>query len=152
MLTHTRNIARILIVDGSHVLLAKVIKKGFYFLPGGGIEYNEPLATAARRELSEELDISDERVRSLRPIGVYEHTWDDNGSPFHELNLVCRCEIEGLTSAIPVSSIEQHLAFEWVPISGLSAIDLRPDAFKALIPTWLSRAGDLPFFASSMAT
>lgn len=146
---NTRNLVRLLLVDGDFVLLAKVLKKGFYFLPGGGIEYNEPVLEASKRELAEEIGIERERVKFVQPIGVYENSWDDNGSPFHEVNFVCKCAVDGFASDLPVASAEAHLAFEWVALSALGNIDLRPQDFRRLIPIWCS-SPDKGFFSSNM--
>ena len=72
-MNHTRNIVRLLIAQDDAILLARA-QKGFFFLPGGGIEYNESLRKAASRELEEELAISTSRILNLDPIGIYEHS------------------------------------------------------------------------------
>lgn len=148
---HTRLVVRLLIADNSSVLFAKVIKKGFYFLPGGGIDYNEPLQTAAIRELQEEIGVSPEHVRKIVPLGVFEHSWPDNGLPMHELNVVCLCEVSTLKSSKPVKSKEDHLDFEWIDIEDLRAKDIRPENFKALIPSWFKQQeASGAFYATSM--
>jgi len=149
-MNNTRNIVRLLVTHGKCLLLAKVLKKGFFFLPGGGIEYNEALYAAAERELWEELNVAKEEIYLIEPIGVYEHSWNDNGSPFHELNIICQCSIKGFSSGTPVRSAERHLGFEWIDLTALGKIDLRPEAFKTLIPQWCEGQRMRQFFASSM--
>ena len=67
---HTRNIVRLMITSGDHLLVAKYQQgnKAIYFLPGGGIEYNESLIVAARRELAEEIGITEDRIKFIEPI------------------------------------------------------------------------------------
>lgn len=148
---HTRNIVRLLIREGAFLLLAKFLKGGFYFLPGGGIEFNEPMHQAAIRELHEEIGIEEKAVKSLSPVGILENSFLDQGNPIHELNLVCLCQIEGFSASLPVISQESHLAFEWIEIAILKEIDLRPEALKDLIPVFCDDTlTKTPFYFSAM--
>lgn len=146
----TQNIVRLLITHDRSLLLAKILEKGFFFLPGGRIEYNESLYTAAKRELYEELDIKNEVITNIQPIQVYEHSWNNNGNPCHELNIICRCAIQGLHPGSQINSSESHLGFEWIGFADLEEIDLRPNSFKTFIPQWIELKRVEPFFESSM--
>lgn len=131
------NLARGLIFHKNHLLIVKTTtKKGktFYFLPGGHIEYNESVSSALSREFMEEMGVKG-KVKDF--VGIYEHSWDDNGSPYHEINFVFTSEIENPDVSKAPKSCESHLEFEWVHIDNLSTINLLPEDFKKLIPNWL---------------
>ena len=149
---HTRNIVRLMIVSHGYILLAKHqgSDKTHYFLPGGGIEYNESLIDAAQRELNEEIGVFKHDISSIHPVAVYEHSWDDKGKPFHEISIVCTCEVQNLSSDKPVFSQEPHLQFIWQKTSHLSEILFLPEDFKKLVPEWLKNNDQTSFFHSSM--
>jgi ADP-ribose pyrophosphatase YjhB (NUDIX family) len=68
----TRGVRAIVLSDnGRKVLLVKHTYSDLWYLPGGGVEKREDLETALRRELREELDISD--VSDLSVLGTYEN-------------------------------------------------------------------------------
>lgn len=45
------------VIVNQHCLLLVKEKEGWYDLPGGGVDYLEPIQTTLRREIAEELDI-----------------------------------------------------------------------------------------------
>lgn len=151
---HTRNIVRLMISSGEYILVAKY-KRGdedIYFLPGGGIEYNESVIAAAYRELEEEMGITESQIKFIEPVAVYEHSWDDKGHPIHEISIVCKCEIEGLSSDKEVLSKESHLEFIWERVEYLSAINFLPEDFRIYIPKWLKQEKkQTSFFTSGIA-
>jgi ADP-ribose pyrophosphatase YjhB (NUDIX family) len=152
---HTRNIVRLMITSGDHLLVAKYQQgdETIYFLPGGGIEYNESVIAAARRELAEEIGITEDQIEFIEPVAVYEHSWDDKGKPIHEISIVCKCGIDGLSSDKEVLSKESHLKFIWERVANLSTINFLPEDFRMHVPKWIKE--DHPqrsFFASGMTT
>lgn len=67
-----RQAARAIVLDDDHrVALLHVSKKGFYKLPGGGVENGEDLLTALKRECREEAGSSIEVIRELGMIVEY---------------------------------------------------------------------------------
>lgn len=150
---HTRNIVRLMITSGDHLLVAKYQQgnEAIYFLPGGGIEYNESLIVAARRELAEEIGITEDQIKLIEPIAVYEHSWDDKGKPIHEISIVCKCGIDGLSADKEVISKESHLKFIWQKVATLSTINFLPEDFKIHVPKWVKQEPQIiSFFASGM--
>lgn len=115
-------IARGLVKDrAGRVLLCKNIKGGYYYLPGGHVELGEQAAIALKREFAEE---TGRRAIVGRLLACEEHLFHRKGRIKHEINLVFHVELNGSTSS--VRSVESNLLFEWLPMSSLAAIDLRP--------------------------
>ncbi len=150
---HTRNIVRLMIASGEYILIAKY-KEGnedIYFLPGGGIEYNESVIAAAHRELAEEMGITESQIKFIEPVAVYEHSWDDKGQPIHEISIVCKCEINDLSSDKEVLSKESHLEFIWERLEDLSTINFLPEDFRRYVSKWLKQEQQkISFFASGI--
>ena len=133
-----RNNARVVAICDNHILLAKNIKKGFYFLPGGGLDFGESLQQAVIRELQEEtiLTASDFQVRSV--IGIFENIFvDEYGDKYHTIeNLV-----EVVMPHKPVISREGHLAFEWWPLDRLAEIRYYPELLGQKLVAWSKDRG-----------
>lgn len=138
---HTRNIVRLMIASGEYILIAKYKQENedIYFLPGGGIEYNESVIAAAYRELEEEMGITESQIKFIEPVAVYEHSWDDEGQPIHEMSIICKCEINDLNPDKEVLSKESHLKFIWERLENLSYINFLPEDFRTYAPKWLKQ-------------
>jgi ADP-ribose pyrophosphatase YjhB (NUDIX family) len=62
------------------------VKRQRFFRPlGGGIEFGEPAATAAQREIREELDAE---IKGLQLLGMLENIFTYRGQPGHEIVFV----------------------------------------------------------------
>lgn len=123
-------IARGVWIEGGKVLLCQNTKAGYYYLPGGHVEFGEAAATALAREFREETGIE---VQVGTCVLVTEGVFQAGKREHHELNLVFHVQ----HPPAPVESKEDAIAFEWVDLAGLVELDLRPDAVKA----WLASGG-----------
>ena len=124
-------IVRAVITRGSRLLLAQPTGETWYFLPGGHVEPGEPATYALRRELEEELGISDGQVGGV--LAVTENRYEDERGEHHELNLVHRVVVGEDMGG----SREAHIAFEWFELSELGAVEVRPPAIAELLRTGL---------------
>jgi len=88
-----------------------------------------------------ESGVAPERVREIHPLGVLEHAWTDAHGRFHEINLVFAATALGLSPAARVASLEDHIAFDWIPLSSLPETDLRPAAIRPRLKDWLAGGG-----------
>jgi putative (di)nucleoside polyphosphate hydrolase len=109
----------------------EIIEPGFEWqMPQGGIERDEDIVDAARRELAEET-----RVTSVSLLGVTEGWWryefPPYGGPPHKLSPFCGQEqrwvafrFEGMDSEIDVlnpggGEIAEFTAWDWFPLGEL---------------------------------
>ncbi len=121
-------IARALIRGPRGVLVCQNLKRGYYYLPGGHVEFGEAAAEALRRELLEEAGISS-------PVGplllVAEVRFNDVGRPRHEISAMFHVEHFAFPAEVP--SLEPKIAFRWLDLDDLAAADLRPTCIKSWI-------------------
>jgi 8-oxo-dGTP diphosphatase len=134
----TELIARAIIRSNDKILVARQRGRSWSFLPGGHVEPGEPVEVALLRELVEEFGAVGKVTRFA---GVIEHGYTEDDTVHHEINLVFEAQI----ASTNVTSNENHLEFEWLPMENLADSDIRPRALKdALLdgafktPVWRS--------------
>lgn len=132
-------IARGVWLHGSRVLLCQDIEKGYYYLPGGHIEFGESAAVACEREFLEECG---QKVVARELVLVSEGTFKPKKRWHHEVNLVFSVRGQSAAGDKPptVKSRESHLAFAWVDLAAAVDLDIRPMAVKA----WLAAGAPMP--------
>jgi ADP-ribose pyrophosphatase YjhB (NUDIX family) len=146
---HVEFIARgVAILDG-RVLLCQSKKRGYYYLPGGHVDFGEPGEAALKREIQEEMGLPS----TVGPLlQVHECAFHDGKVRRHEVNLVFHVEHVGAAGAPmpdPPPSAEKHIAFAWLPLATILSQDVRP----ARARQWLHdharvlAAGQLPPFS-----
>ena len=94
----------------------------WWFVPGGIIRKNERFEAAFRRLTAAELG-TEHRLSSARPLGAWEHLYDDNfaGDPgFGTHYVVLAWE---LRADLPITRLpgEQHRDYRWVSVAELAA-------------------------------
>lgn len=137
-------IARGVFIRASRVLLCRNVRRGYYYLPGGHVEFGESAAEALEREWAEECGL---HVKAGALCLVTEGSFSAKGIKHHELNLVFHVEHPG---ELPrsIRSHEKSIAFEWIDLAAIVDTDVRPAAVKAwLVSSGHSRAE----FVSEMA-
>lgn len=127
-------IARGILTDSTgRVLLCQNRKHGYYYLPGGHVEFGEPAAVSVAREFKEELGLA---VVARQFLLTSETIFERTSRLTHEVNLVFHVEcLNGEPPATP-TSLEPKIAFAWVDLKELQSMDLRPKAIKA----WITHA------------
>jgi len=125
-------IARGALVRDGQVLMCQSAKHGYFYLPGGHVEFGETAAAAAEREIQEELGV---KVRA-GSLGLVSEGAFAAKRKHHEVNLVFHIEHpspwpRGLSKP---KSQEDHIAFRWVELAAVQDLDIRPTAVKA----WLA--------------
>jgi 8-oxo-dGTP pyrophosphatase MutT (NUDIX family) len=122
------------IVVSGRVLLNRLERDDYWFLPGGRVATGESTDQAIRREIREELGID---CRIIRPIVLMENFFTHGGEPFHELGVYYLLDTEG--APLPKDGdrvgTDDGLHFHWQPVDRLAAIDFRP----AVLATHLAK-------------
>ncbi len=131
-MSHIEVIARGICIQENRVLLCQNIKSGYFYLPGGHVEFEEAACDALARELVEEAAI---KVQVGKCVLVTEGAFATRKRAHHEINLVFLMELD---EKAEVQSVEPQIAFEWVDLASIVDLDLRPAAIKS----WLMTAGD----------
>jgi len=129
----TEILARAVIEDDEHFLLAHTRGASNTFLPGGHVEPGEGLVACLERELEEELGISS-RVGDY--LGAVEHAWTDAGGEHHEINHCFAVTSPELSRAVPLRPREERLEFSWAHERELADRGLEPKPLVPLLAAW----------------
>ena len=127
---------RCLIVRGDNIILCNHKERGFYFLPGGGLEIGETVDECIFREINEEMGIDEKDVCIHDGIMLAIENYikdsegkaicDENGKPLYGINLVKKVDI----TADKIESQEGHIGFDAIKISELENVILYPEVIK----------------------
>lgn len=146
---HIRLSARGVVVRDGCILMVQYIDEGglHYNLPGGGVDFCEPMRDAVRREVKEEtmLDVT---VGDL--LLTYEHIEPESKvNAWHSVSFFFRCEpVDGSTASLPPNPDPNETAVIWMPfdefrdallypiVNGqiLAALNKAPSEFIETIP------------------
>lgn len=124
----------------SMVLLCQSTDKGYYYLPGGHVEFGESAKRALEREFLEECG---RKVAAGRLLLVTEGSFATRKRTHHEINLVFHVEHTGSEANASVGepptvrSKEDGIRFAWVDHAAIVDLDVRPESIKA----WLAAGG-----------
>lgn len=128
-------ISRAVLRRGSKILLCQALPDGYYYLPGGHVEFGETAAHALQREFHEECAL---QITVKNLLLACENHFRQRARNRHEILFVFHVEHRGATPPPEnVVSREDGIAFHWIDIAALPDVDLRPDVLKA----WLMTAG-----------
>jgi len=131
-------IARGVLINQARVLMCRNKKHGYFYLPGGHVEFGERAQDALLREMLEETGLA----ATAGPLLLTsEQFFDDGRKVHHEINLVFHMEQLGPSAAAPetVPSMEDSIDFAWVELAQLQEADVRPEEIRA----WLMSGGVL---------
>ncbi len=131
-------IARGVLTRHGRVLLSQNLKHGYFYLPGGHVEFAESAAKACAREFLEECGVS---VRVGPLLLASEGVFATPKRQHHEINLVFH--VEHLPTPAPgyptpesldrIQSLESNLGIEWIDLAAIVDLDLRPATVKAFL-------------------
>jgi colanic acid biosynthesis protein WcaH len=98
----------------------------WWFIPGGRVRKNEPLASCLQRVAVSELGLQASEVRGARLMGVWDHFYEDSAFSAevstHYVNLphVLRLAHELDINALPS---DQHSAWRWQDVQAAAVAD-----------------------------
>ncbi len=117
---------RCIIKNENKILLCFYKKGNHYFLPGGGIEFQELAQDTIYREFKEEMGLDKELIEIKGLRGVIENMFADK----HSLELVFDVSLKELN----IKSQESHkIEFYWKDITEIDNLDIRPINIKNMI-------------------
>ena len=116
--------AKAIFVSGGRVLI--VSDNGKWDFPGGGIEDDERLPDALRREALEELGWAYFAIGD----SVYVDEWFIATRDLHVVGVFYRCDISGQPE--PKQLSEEHTEFAWISPEELVNYDVTDDTVRAL--------------------
>ncbi|MDF9761088.1 8-oxo-dGTP pyrophosphatase MutT (NUDIX family) [Peribacillus simplex] len=133
---HIRVRAGALIIKDDSVLLIEFNDENglHYNLPAGGVDSNETIIEAVRREAQEEASV-DVDVGSL--AFVYEYAPHINSNKYgetHSLGLMFECKIkEGFSPRFPNNPDPNQTGVKWIKLSDLKNVILYPNISEHII-------------------
>lgn len=122
-------ISRAIIIKGDEILLCFGKEAKNYFLPGGHVEFGENAENALIREIKEEMNAKG-KIENF--AGVFENSYTDKSGLRDEINLCFGVNMNGDN----FSSVEDQIAFEWIPLGKLEKINFLPNEFATTIKKW----------------
>ncbi len=123
-------ITRAVCVKENKLLLCKAKNTGWYYFPGGHVDFGEPAKVALAREFKEELGV---KIEIQDFLGAAENTYERDGTTSHELNLAFACNVPG--SAL--QSREDHIEFFWIPLDEVRNITVKPEHLTKAVLLWI---------------
>lgn len=132
------------IVQEGALLLVRHEKdgRGYWMLPGGGVQWGEGIDAAVRRELIEETGLE----VSTGELLFVKDTIHPEGAR-HMVHIVLRATVVG--GELRPSQDPRVVETRWVPFSDLPAIDFRPDVMPVLIQLLAEAERPAPYLANS---
>lgn len=128
-------IARGLAEDGDRILFCRSVADGYLYLPGGHVEFGEPVKDALHREFLEETGLA---VQVGRLALVAECSFLQRDRLRHEVNLLFHVKLP--ITGHEVRSQESAVLFVWHRFSELPSLPIRPDHIKSWLVTQHSPA------------
>lgn len=123
---HIEIIARAVILHKNKILLCKQKKASHYFLPGGHIEFGEPIEKGLVREIREELGVPVKKIKFLR---IAENWHGGDGRKRHEVNFIYQVTLKNWD----LESKEGHIEFYWNNGKTIRSVRILPVEVKKFL-------------------
>lgn len=132
-----RNAVKAVLIKDNFILLIKHKNENVYYtLPGGGINHNESIYDALRRECLEEVGA---KIKVLDLIFLTEYIADEDINTiqkkgFHQIDMYFQCEIIGeLDINLATEQDDTQIGYEWINVCMLENINFYPKSLKERI-------------------
>lgn len=125
-------IVRLIIKKDNQFLLCRNKKMGYYFLPGGHVEFGDTMEETIYKEMDEELGLSRDNISNIEFKKYLENSYEHDNQKHCELNMVFCADLK---EGIKIESQEDHIDFEWVRQEDLDNYKLLPIGILDADPT-----------------
>lgn len=126
-------------MEDERVLLLKYEDEegGYYALPGGGQDYQEPIIDALQRECVEEIG-AEVTIGSLAFVREYigkNHEFSETDHHIHQVEFIYHCTLKNPAAHIQNGVLPDsgQLGAEWISVHSLLEKRVYPAALKKLI-------------------
>jgi len=135
---------RAIIRQRGKILICQHKEKGYYFFPGGHVNFGESIKDAFLREIREELNIA---VKNFLFIGMVDNIYEEEGQKHHEINFVFDTKVVGVPKSKVIEEAKKnHIGFILFDKKRSSKEKVLPIALQKAILKWLK---DKKFFWAS---
>lgn len=118
-----------IIISGDRILVCRAKNEGYYFFPGGHLEFGEKAEDALRREINEEIGLI---PKNIKFIGISENYYKEDKKEHHEINIVFSSKLFSRN----VKSKEKHIDFEWLNFKNFKKSVILPKTLQKSIVKW----------------
>ncbi len=135
---------RAIIRQRGKILVCWHREKGYYFFPGGHLEFGETIPQALSREIREELRID---IKKYSFIGLVDNIYEEKGQKHHEINFVFNTKVRRITEGRVIEETKRdHIAFILFDKKRFLKEKVLPIALQKSVLKWLK---DKNFFWAS---
>jgi len=128
-------ISRAVVVRDNHLLVCESPDKSYYYLPGGHVEFCEPVKDALLREIEEE---TKESGVIKQYLGYIECNFIYNNKEVFELGHYFTADIPTLKFPAIPEAYEEGLTFMWLHANEVKSSNLKPEILKTKVPELLN--------------
>ena len=117
----------------NRILFQKRKQDEFWALPGGAIGVTERGRDVVRRELEEEIGLTNVRVE--RPLWFVEYFFKFDGLNQHQYIIGYLLDIDDDNEVIEKDEIEgieegKNIIYKWIPVEEIATANIKPDYLK----------------------
>ena len=127
-------IVRGVCVRDNHILVYQNTNFGYICLPGGHVEFFEPMTEALRREWNEEVGC-DCTVGKF--LNFFEERYECSDGKRHEYAFLSEVSCEVLEVHKPLKQQEPHIALQWMSLGDFSNCNFVSKAQQTFLCTYL---------------
>ena len=126
---------RAVIFHQNKILVCHHKEKGYYFFPGGHVNFGEKIEDALFREIKEELNTS---IKKFKFIGIVDNIYKERKQKHHEINFVFDTKVDEIPKGKVIEETKKdHIGFVLFNRKRFSKEEVLPIALQKAILRWL---------------
>ena len=120
-----------LFCDQSRVLMVQE-KDGSWELPGGKVEFGEHPRDTLKRELGEELSMSDFTIGEVVDVWDFTRTFPD--TEYHFVIVIFECS----APEYKITISDEHIGYKWLDLAEIETLPMK-DGFRTALTKYLNK-------------